>query len=185
MITEKILNDFRNGHKPAFDEIYKAYSSAMYGISLRYTKCQDDAQDILQEAFIKVYVHREKFEINQSIGAWIKTITINTALTYIKQNYRFKLIEDDVYFDGIDTEIDNGMDIKVLQEKLLSILRNLPDGYRTIFNLYVIDNLTHKEIAEYLNISENTSKTQLFKAKKMIQQIIDKEKADHGTVYRS
>lgn len=180
MITEEVLNDFRKGEKYAYDLIYKAYAKAMFGICLRYTRCKDDAQDILQEAFIKVYVHREKFQSNQSIGAWIKTITINSALSYIKQNYKFILVENEMTFDEIQTEQEEPKDLKEMQQKLLGILNQLPDGYRTVFNLYVIDNLTHKEIAEYLEISENTSKSQLFKAKKMIQAIVEKEKMSYG-----
>ena len=179
MITESILNDFRSGKKDAYDIIYKSYSSAMFGISLRYTRCRDDAQDVLQEAFIKIYVNREKYDVSQPIGAWVKTITINSALTYIKQNYKFTLIEDELDFDEIHYEQEDSLDLETLQQKLLKILNQLPDGYRTVFNLFTVDNLTHKEIAEYLEISEGTSKSQYFKAKKMIQQIIEKEKVNH------
>jgi RNA polymerase sigma factor (sigma-70 family) len=180
LITEEILNDFRKGEKYAYDLLYKSYAKGMFGICLRYTRCKDDAQDVLQEAFIKVFVHREKFQTNQSIGAWIKTITINSALTYIKQNYKFTLVENEMKFDEIQQEQEEPRDLKEMQQKLMGILNQLPDGYRTVFNLYVIDNLTHKEIADYLEISENTSKSQLFKAKKMIQAIVEKEKVNYG-----
>lgn len=180
MITEKILTDFRKGKKEAYDEIYKSYASGMYGICLRYTRCADDAQDILQEAFIKIYTNREKYKPENHIGAWIKTITINTALTYIKQHYKMKLTDNDKDLDQIELPYEESTDIKELQQKLLYVLNQLPDGYRTVFNLYTVDNLTHKEIADYLEISESTSKTQYFKAKKMIQQIIEREKVSYG-----
>lgn len=179
MITEAILLDFCKGKKDAFDLIYKSYAPAMFGICLRYTRCKDDAQDVLQESFVKVYVNREKYDVKQAFPAWIKTITINSALTYIKQNYKYKLIENELNLDEIQFENENEIDYKELQQKLVNILNQLPDGYRTIFNLYTIDNLTHKEIAEYLEISEGTSKSQYFKAKKMIQQIIEKEKVSY------
>ena len=181
MITEGILNDFRRGLKSAYDLIYKSYAPGMFGICLRYTRCRSDAEDVLQETFIKVFLHREKYKPDQPIGAWIKTITINTALSYIRQNYRIVLIENELMLDEIQVDIEDETDYATLQQKLLLILNQLPDGYRTVFNLYSIDRLTHKEIAEYLNISENTSKTQLFKAKKMIQQIIEKERISYGT----
>lgn len=151
----------------------------MYGICLRYTRCADDAQDVLQESFIKVYTNREKFDVEQHVGAWIKTITINSALTYIKQHYRMKLTDNEKDLDQLEVPLEEGEDFQILQQKLLLILNQLPDGYRTVFNLYTVDNLTHKEIAEYLEISESTSKTQYFKAKKMIQQIIEREKVGH------
>lgn len=180
MITEEILNDFRKGEKYAYDLIYKSYASGMFGICMRYSRCRDDAQDILQEAFIKVFINRKKFQTNESIGAWIKTITINSALTYIKQNYRYKLVENELKLDEIHIDLSDEIDYGVMREKLIYILNKLPDGYRTVFNLFTIDNLTHKEIAEYLEISENTSKSQLFKAKKMIQSIIQQEKMSYG-----
>lgn len=177
MITETILNDFRNGKKYAYDELYKLYAPGMFGICIRYTRCRDDAQDVLQEAFIKVFTQREKFVDNQSIGAWIKSITINTALTYIKQNYRMVLEDNEMKFDELVIEEDDRQEEQeTLKQKLVQILNQLPDGYRTVFNLYTVDNLTHKEIAAYLNISENTSKTQFFKAKKMIQQLLETER---------
>lgn len=177
MISETILNDFRNGKKYAYDELYKLYAPGMFGICIRYTRCRDDAQDVLQEAFIKVFTQREKFVDNQSIGAWIKSITINTALTYIKQNYRMVLEDNEMKFDEMVIEEDDRQEEQeTLRQKLVQILNQLPDGYRTVFNLYTVDNLTHKEIATYLNISENTSKTQYFKAKKMIHQLLETER---------
>jgi RNA polymerase sigma-70 factor (ECF subfamily) len=181
VITEAVLQDFRSGKKEAYDLVYKSYAPGMFGICLRYTRCKDDAQDVLQESFIKVYINREKFLSGQSIGAWIKTITINTALTYIKQNYRLQLTDNELKLDEMHFDSEETPDYASMQQKLLAILNRLPDGYRTVFNLYTVDNLTHKEIAEYLDISENTSKTQLFKAKKMIQAIIEQEKISYGT----
>ncbi len=169
-ISENICIQFKKGDKKAFDEIYSAFSGAMYGICLRYSRCADDAQDILQESFIKIYNNANQYSLDKPLAAWIKTIVINTALTYIKKNYRFELHEEDSYFDEQvehDLEFD---DQETLKKMLLMFLNKLPDGYRTVFNLFVLENLTHKEIAEYLGISENTSKTQFFKAKKQIQQ---------------
>lgn len=176
MITEAVLKDFRKGMKYAYDEIYRSYAPGMFGICLRYTRCKDDAQDVLQESFIKVFVNREKYDINQPIGAWIKTITINSALSYIKQQYRLKLTENELSLDEVHFDQSEDTDYAGMQQKLLHILNQLPDGYRAVFNLYTVDNLTHKEIAEYLEISESTSKTQFFKAKKMIQHILEQEK---------
>ncbi len=179
MITKEILTDFIKGDKHAFDAIYQSYSKGMYGICLRYSRCADDAQDILQEAFIKVYNNRKQYNPEKPIGAWIKTIAIHEALNYIKKNYnRFVLTENEGDFNETEELSIASEDQNELKEKLMSILNKLPDGYRTIFNLYTIDNLTHKEIAEYLEISEGTSKSQYFKAKKMIQSLLMTEKIE-------
>lgn len=178
MIAKDVLIKFVKGDKLAFDQIYAAYASGMFGICLRYTRCHDDAQDVLQESFIKLYQTRERFNPELSIGAWIKTITIRTALNYIKDHYRYVLTDNDLTFDGhlVDEEIE--LETHALKERLLRVLQQLPDGYRTVFNLYTIDNLTHKEIAEHMNISEGTSKSQYFKAKKTIQLLLESEKVE-------
>lgn len=176
MITREIVIGFSKGEKAAFDKIYAAFSASMFGVCLRYARCRDDAQDMLQESFIKLYNSRESINIEMPIAPWLKTITIRTALNYIKKNYSDILVENELMFDEAIMEIENEVDKQELMEKLIKILQQLPDGYRTVFNLYTIDNLTHKEIAEYLSISEGTSKSQYFKAKKMIQELLAFEK---------
>ena len=170
MLEERHIKAFVKGDRVGFDKIYEAYSSGMFAICLRYVPCDDDAKEVLQESFIKIYNARETFDTSRSIGAWIKTIVIRTALNWLKKQSKTELIGDESKFDVETTEIDtHSSDLK---QKLKIALAQLPEGYRTIFNLYVIDNLTHKEIAEYLNISEGTSKSQYFKAKKMLQKLI-------------
>lgn len=176
MITKDIEEQFVKGDRKAFDAIYAAFSAAMFGVCLRYTRCQDDAQDVLQEAFIRVYKNCGQYSLDKPLAAWIKTITINCALTYIKQNYKFVLQEEETYFDEQHEMALESEDQELIRKKLLLVLNRLPDGYRTIFNLFVIENLTHKEIAEHLGISENTSKSQFFKAKNMIRQLLEAEK---------
>lgn len=175
MITEEISRKFKDGDRKAFDAVYAAFSAAMYGVCLRYTRCADDAQDVLQEGFIKVYKHCSQYSLDKPLAAWIKTIMINTALTYIKKTYRFELHDEERYFDEQHEMVFETEDQEILKKQLLAILNKLPDGYRTVFNLFVIENLTHKEIAEHLGVSENTSKTQYFKAKKMIQSLLESE----------
>lgn len=176
MIAKDVEEQFKKGDRKAFDAVYAAYSAAMYGVCLRYARCADDAQDMLQEAFIRIYRNSAQYVLDKSLAAWIKTITINCALTYIKQNYRFELHEEETWFDGQQEEVQVTEDREQLKQHLLKVLGKLPDGYRTVFNLFVIENLTHKEIADHLEISESTSKTQYFKAKRMIQQLLEAEK---------
>ena len=176
MITSEIVIGFSKGEKAAFDKIYAAFSASMFGVCLRYARCRDDAQDMLQESFIKLYNARESLNPEMPIAPWIKTITIRTALNYIQKNYSIVLIDNELKFDQAIFEVENELDKQALMDKLLKILQQLPDGYRTVFNLYTIDNLTHKEIAEYLSISEGTSKSQYFKAKKMIHELLAAEK---------
>ena len=176
MITREIVIGFSKGEKAAFDKIYAAFSASMFGVCLRYARCRDDAQDMLQDSFIKLYNARETVNTELPLATWIKTITIRTALNYIKKNYSTILVENELRFDHAIFNDEETIDRQALMDKLIKILQQLPDGYRTVFNLYTIDNLTHKEIADYLFISEGTSKSQYFKAKKMIHELLAIEK---------
>lgn len=174
MLTQNDLKNFQKGKKKAFDKVYEAYAGGMYFVVKRYVSDEDTAQEIVQESFIKIYENRKSYDVDKSIGAWIKTITINTAISYLRKNSRFVHIENESEFENEIEEIEpiNEENRKVM---LMKALETLPAGYRTVFNLYVLDNLTHKEIADYLSISVNTSKTQLFKAKKMLKSLLQGE----------
>jgi RNA polymerase sigma-70 factor, ECF subfamily len=169
---KKLAEEFLRGDKHAFDWIYANYAKGMFAICLRYTKNYDEAADILQEAFIKVYEKRLLFNPDYEIGPWVKRIVINQAINHFRVNQRFELVEDDSYFEEPDESIEIE-DLQNVKDSLMAVLSELPEGYRTVFNMYVIDNLTHQEIAEYLGVSVNTSKTQLLKARKMIRQKLE------------
>lgn len=174
MENTQLKIEFVKGNKKAFDQVYAQYSAAMYALCKRYTKDLDKAADILQEAFIKIYEKRASFDQQYELGPWIKRIVINQAINQFRQDKRFDLIEEDTYFEEADEEVSLNLESNQnVKEILVKILNELPDGYRTVFNLYVIDNLTHVEISEYLGVSVNTSKTQLLKARKMIKQKLE------------
>ena len=145
----------------------------MYAVCLRYTKNTDEAADILQNSFIKIHEKCHMFNPEYELGSWIKRIVINTAINHIRQNKKFELVDDFEKIENIDQieEIEY-YETKNLHEQLLEILKEIPTGYQTVFNLYVFENLSHKEIADYLSISESTSKSQLFKARKTISKLL-------------
>jgi len=172
---EKLKRKFIRGNKRAFDTIYSDYSKVMYSICLRYTKNTDEACDILQDSFIKIYEKRKSFNPDYELGSWIKRIVINTAIDHFNKNKKTILVEDESFFEEEDNstiEIDNSTDLK---SQLIVALQNLPEGYRTVFNLYVLDNLTHQEIADYLKISISTSKSQLSRARKMLKNVLEEK----------
>lgn len=163
------LEDFIEGDKKAFDWVYATYAPSMFGVCMRYTNCRDDAQEILQESFIKVYENRKKFDHQKDLAPWIKTIVIHRAVNFLKSQKKLQLHDTDHFFEQVIEIREEENSKEQVQKQLLNILQNMPDGYRTIFNLYVLDNLTHQEIADYLSISVGTSKSQLAKAKSYIQ----------------
>jgi RNA polymerase sigma factor (sigma-70 family) len=171
---EALKKKFVAGSRKAFTIVYDRYCDAMYNICLRYTRNTDEAADMLQDAFIKIHEKCNSFNPEYELGGWIKRIVINTAINHIRQNKRIDLVEDFNTMDGGENELENFEIVgdKDLKSELIDILNSLPEGYRTVFNLFVFDNLTHKEIAGYLDVTENTSKSQLFKAKKMISKLL-------------
>ena len=150
----------------------------MFGICMRYANCRDDAQEILQEAFIKVYENSGKVNPELPLGPWIKTITIRTAISLLKRQRKLVLKDDEHFFETSIELFEQEKNTDSRQIELLKLLNVMPAGYRTIFNLFVMDNLTHKEIAEYLEISEGTSKSQLTRARDWIKNNLEKKRTN-------
>ena len=170
-VDHKIIEDCKAGRRRAQSALYKAYAGLMLGICLRYCTNRAEAEDILQEGFIKVFRNIHKLNENAALGAWIRTIMVNTAITHARRNR--------IHFDEINEDIlaDSGEDehtmLPVNPEVIIRLIQELPPGYRMVLNLFVFENFSHKEIADKLNISESTSKTQLFKARKAIRQAVE------------
>ena len=177
-MTDKLISDFMNGDKEAFDCIYKQFAPAMFAVCIRYTYCKDDAQEVLQESFIKIYERRKTFDPQRTLAPWIKNIVIHTAINFLKKQKKMVLSDQEKDFNQQEEWTEPEISNDAIKSQLMSILQQLPEGYRTVFNLFVLDNLSHKEIAEYLAISEGTSKSQLSKAKLMIQKLMPKELKD-------
>jgi RNA polymerase sigma-70 factor (ECF subfamily) len=167
-----ILKGCREGRRNAQKQLYERYVSPMLAICLRYSRSRDEAEDLLQEGFLKIFQNINTFRNHGSLEGWLKRIMINHALNQYKKNRKVPFTQDveeipesEILFDN--EEIEDS--VKVPPEKLLEMVQALPEGYRMVFNLFVFEEYTHKEIAETLNISENTSKTQLLKARRHLQ----------------
>lgn len=178
---ERLKKKFIKGNKRAFDQIYGQYCDAMYTICMRYTKNADEAADILQDAFIRIYEKRELFDPKYELGAWIKRIVINEAINHYRVNKRFELVEEENYFEEAEQPFELVEDSNI-KDVLLELIRELPPGYQAVFNMYVLDNLTHQEIADYLGVSINTSKTQLSKARKMLRKMLEEKKITNSSM---
>lgn len=170
MITESQLVELCNkGREEAYELMYRRYASKMFGVCLRYAKNKMEAEDVLQEGFIKVFQSLSSFRNEGSFEGWIRRIMVNTALNYYKHNLKYaETLDIDVYTDSPSISID--FYDKIEEKSLLKLIQSLPEGYRLVFNLFAIEGYSHKEIADMLGISESTSKTQLFRARKMLQE---------------
>jgi len=177
MEIQELINGCKNWNKKAQNELYETYASRLFAVCLRYIPDRDNACDVLQESMIKIYKNIGSFSHSDDdvFYFWMKRITVNTALNYIRDNIKNKLNTDIEHVENEFTDENNAgfsqyddMIEFIGSQKLFNLIQELPVGYRTVFNLYVVEDFNHKEIAEQLDITVNTSKTQLFKARKML-----------------
>jgi RNA polymerase sigma-70 factor (ECF subfamily) len=170
-ITDHLVDRCKQGDVRAFRELYNAYSAAMYNICLRMTGNVADAEDTLQEAFMQIFKSIERLENASSITAWIKRIVVNHCLSRLRKK---KVYFEEV--DNIDLEEEPGaVDEDSFAWTVAAIkeaIHVLPHGYRTVLNLYIFEEYSHKEIAAMLDISESTVKTQYMRAKDKVRQIV-------------
>jgi RNA polymerase sigma factor (sigma-70 family) len=155
--------------------LYKHYAGLMYGICLRYTGNKADAEDVLQDGFIKIFININHFRNEGSFEGWMKRIMVNTALHFLRQKTKNKFITQQTEIPDIIEE-DENIEYDIQPKELMNIIQALPDGSRMVFNLYAIEEYSHKEISEILGISEGTSKSQLSRARKMLAYHIERLK---------
>jgi len=184
----KIISEAQKGKASAQEKIYDLYSGAMLGICARYCRNISDAEDVLQEGFLKAFMNISKshFETVPSFSAWLKRIMINTALNHIRAQKKNLFIDewnDNIESTELSYEDSANSNIGISQKEILNMIQTLPDGYRTIFNLFVFEKYSHQDIAITLGISVNTSKTQLFKARKILQKKIKEQQPKEENTY--
>lgn len=164
-----------NGNYRAQKKLYQLYSAQMMGVCMRYSSCVADAEDILQEGFIRVYSHLDSFSGSGALGGWMRRIMINIALQRFRQNKNLQLVRiDDSDLDLL--EVSDNVLSRMSADELMTKIQRLPIGFRTVFNLYAIEGYKHQEIADQLGISEGTSKSQYSRSKAMLREMIENEK---------
>ncbi len=170
---EEFIKRCLNNDPQAQEALYKRYAPKMFGICLRFTRNKMEAEDVLQEGFIKIFTYLKDYRNEGSLEGWMRRTIINTAINYYKkQSKRFRDMNID-QAEIADSNDENVVD-KLSTNELLTLIQDLPNGYRMVFNLSIIEGYTHKEIGEILNISENTSKSQLSRARSVLQSKIRK-----------
>ncbi|MBL7827415.1 MAG: RNA polymerase sigma factor [Saprospiraceae bacterium] len=154
--------------------LYKQYSVPMFRVLLRFARDKSEAEDMLQDGFVRVFRDMGQYRGDGALGGWIRRIMVNTALSHLRKQRDFvKDVPDFVPYEAkFHTEEDFAANLDA--QTLMSYLQKLPPGYRAVFNLYAIDGFSHEEIAEQLGITIGTSKSQLFKAREFLKKILDK-----------
>lgn len=168
---EELIKKCKNGDENARKFLYQKYKSQLMGICMRYLKDPVLAEDILVESFYKILTKINQYDGSGSFEGWMKKICVNEALMYLRK--RKKTREGKAEMSISSPKMQDGAQ-RMIDNEILALLEDLPDGYRTIFNLYVIEGYKHREIAEKLDISINTSKSQLIMARKRLREKLEK-----------
>lgn len=156
-------------------ELYQRFSYMMNGICLRYGSNQVEAEDILQDSFVKAFKNLDRYKSDGPLGAWMRKITVNTALEQYRKNKSLKNYGIMLDVNETSIVIEDGAIETLELEDLLEKIQALPNGFRTVFNLYAVEGYNHKEIGELLNISEGTSKSQYSRARLLLRTMIQEE----------
>ncbi len=170
MSLKELINSCKQNDTKAQSQIYQLYAGKLFGLCLKYSKNYEEAQDNLHNGFITIFNKIGQYENKGSFEGWLKRIVINTALqTYRKKNV-LSLVTEEIPDVEVEVEID---DEDISLDFLLKLIQELPERYQLVFNLYVLDGYPHKEIANMLNISEGTSKSNLSRARQILRNKIE------------
>ncbi|HJU45268.1 MAG TPA: sigma-70 family RNA polymerase sigma factor [Chitinophagaceae bacterium] len=180
MSEEAILQDCLNNDALAQKELYNRYSPKMLSVCYRFAHNREDAEDMLQEGFIKVFSQIHTFRNQGALEGWIRRIIVHTCINTLKKNKKFAENVELIYASSVQVREESIPSI-MQAKQLVECIRMLPIGYRTVLNLYAIEGYTHKEIGDMLDVEESTSRSQYTRAKQMLEDILVKR----NIIYRS
>lgn len=179
---QRLLSMFRHGNSRAMDALYAEYADYLAGACARYVPSAEDRHDVLQEAFIKIFTNIGRFEYKGqgSLRGWLTRIVVNEALLFLRKQHKMAFAEGEA--DSIPDLPDEPPDTDGLTaDDISELVGSLPDGYRAVFNLYVVEGKSHKEIAQLLNIKPDTSASQFHRARNMLARMIRQRQKEAET----
>ncbi len=174
----KLIKDCLQNNRASQKQLYNQFAEVMLGVCYRYTKSLADAEDVLQEGFIRMFKNLHQYRFDGELGAWIRRIMVTTALNYLKRNAKY---QNDLAFDKLEMHpvTEDNPEIKLNTKELASLIQQLPTGYQTIFNLHGVEGYSHVEIAEMLGITDGTSRSQYARARALMITWIKKYYSDN------
>ena len=180
MNQNKLLHDCLKGKASAQRELYACFAHTMLGLCYRYTKSMTDAEDVLQEGFIKVFKNLHQYNGSGDLGAWVRRIMVNSAINYLKNESRYQY---DLSFmeETLHPVSDENPELILNAKELADLIRQLPTGYQTIFNMHAVEGYSHVEIASILGIHVGTSRSQYARARALLISWITKNSLDQKT----
>ncbi len=173
---QQIIQGCLKGDKRAQRQLYQQYKGLLFGICLRYSRNREEAKDMLQDGFVKIYRDLYQYRPIGPFGGWMRRVMVNVCLQHIRKKKSW-IQDQNVEIESVADQYMAEDDIfsEFRAKALVNMVQGLPDGYRAVFNLYVIEGYNHKEIAQKLDISESTSKSQLSRAKASLRKILEKQ----------
>lgn len=172
-IHEELIQRCRQGDQQAHHQLYQLYKRSMYNVGYRIVNDEDEAQDVLQEAFISAFRNLAFYRGDATFGAWLKRIVVNKAINYLKKRQLERLPEGDRWEVEQEETGENLEQFPYTVQQVRDAIQNLPDGYRAVLSLYLLEGYDHGEIGEILGISESTSKSQFNRSKKKLKAILE------------
>jgi len=180
-----IIKQCKRGNPKGFKALVDSYAPKLMGICLRYMKDEFEAKDVLQDSFIKIFHSISAYQNTGSFEAWLSRIAVTKCLMQLRKNKKQNFHIDYNSNNSTDIHQEAKIEIKLNEEDILEMLKELPDHYRIIFNLYVIEGYSHSEIAELLEIPESTSRTKLTRARRKMQEIYKKRSDSTGNTAKN
>jgi RNA polymerase sigma factor (sigma-70 family) len=174
MSDQQIIEGCAKHDRKAQRVLYDKYSRLLLGVCLRYASDKPDAEDILQDSFLKIFFNIKEYSGTGSFIGWLRKVTVNTAITHYHKNLKFRYHVEIEEYVSAETGVTSFEEDFYTSEELFSVLNELPAGYRMVFNLYAIEGYKHKEIAEIMGIDTNTSKSQYSRAKAVLREKLEK-----------
>ncbi|WP_018616705.1 RNA polymerase sigma factor [Segetibacter koreensis] len=171
--TQQLIEACIKGDRQSQSRLYSLYTPKMFVVCLRYSKSREEAEEILQEGFMKVFEHLHQYKYAGPFEGWIRKIMVNCALQKYRSKGNLRPVID-IDTDAVDYAVNEDIISKIGTKELLKMVQELPPAYRIIFNLYVFEGMKHREIAELLGISEGTSKSNLSDARAILQKAVNK-----------
>jgi RNA polymerase sigma factor (sigma-70 family) len=167
MDEHRLVKECLRERPEAQKELYDSFAPSMLGVCFRYTKSMADAEDVLQEGFVKVFRNLHQFKFEGPLGGWVRKIMVRTALNYLKRNrqYAGELVFTE---EPLHAVADENPEMAINAKELASLIRQLPTGYQTIFNLYAVEGYSHAEIGQMLGIHEGTSRSQYARSRALL-----------------
>lgn len=175
MTEEAIIKGCLNNEPAAQQELYQRYSPKMLAVCYRFAKNREDAEDMLQEGFIRVFSQMYQFRAQGAFEGWVRRIIVHTCINVLKKNKKFNESVDIIHATNIQVREESVPSI-IQAKQIVECIRMLPIGYRTVLNLFALEGYSHKEIADMLDIEESTSRSQYTRAKAMLQEILVRKK---------